>query len=101
MALISVIFQQVPIYLVFTSVEKETLFCVFLSFTNLSDVKRTQSFSGIIFWGIQLVDEEVEQKTSEAQDMAHHTSTALGHVVGPIWSLVAPFGSFFMATDSP
>jgi hypothetical protein len=51
---------------------------------HLLSVIRTQSLSGINFWRIQEAHkEEVDQKTTKAQDRAHHAGTTLGHVVGP------------------
>jgi hypothetical protein len=91
-----------PFYLVFNSVEQETLFCVVLSCRNLPNVKRIQSFLSTSFWGIQAaLEEEVDQKTTKAQDRAHHMGRTLGHMVGPTWSLVAPFASILMAMNFP
>jgi hypothetical protein len=83
--IVSMNFLSDPLYFDFNSGELNSFFFVFLSFRNLSNIKRIQFFWYIIF----------SSKHARWGKRSHHTVPLPGRMVGPISFLVVPFVSFF------
>jgi hypothetical protein len=94
--LIPKIFKTIPFYLVLTLRSRFSCFCMFFTFRDLPDIKRTQKKLYVNFWENRRPwEEEVNRGCNKAQKRANY----VGH--RPISGLMHPFYAILIPTDSP
>jgi hypothetical protein len=89
------VFLIIPFHLVLTLRNRFPCFCSFLTFRDLSDIKRTQTFCHVLFLGNRRPwVEEINGGCHEAGKRAHHAGPTLAMWWGP------PFASSVVSTQT-
>jgi hypothetical protein len=98
-----IVFGDFPkdfLYFGFNFTGHDFIFCVFLSFGNLPNIKQTRSYWRIIYSQKYIKLEEVNVAHHEGETEVPHRTRFPGRMGPTCLPLVGPFVSFFDFTDA-